>query len=57
MTDDTDKKVFDILLSLKEEDSYGAFARFAKSLRRVPASSISLTAPHLHRLHIGPIQP
>jgi len=43
----------DILLAINGEDSDGETMRFAWSLRRVPASQISLTAPHLHRLHIG----
>src|SRR5580692_6121645 len=45
---------FDILLAIHGEDSDGETMRFAWSLRRVPASQISLTAPHLHRLHLGP---
>jgi hypothetical protein len=48
---------FDILLAINGEDSDGETMRFAWSLRRVPASQISLIAPHLHRLHIGPARP
>ena len=48
---------FDILLAIDGEDSYEASLVLAKSLRRVPASQIGLTAPHLHRLHIGPARP
>jgi hypothetical protein len=44
----------DFLIAMNGEDSYGETMRFAWSLQRVPASQISLTAPRLHRLHIGP---
>ena len=46
----------DVLPTACGEDSYGAGC-LVRSLRWVPASQISLTAPHLHRLHIGPVRP
>ena len=48
------RMLIDILLAINGKDSDGETMRFAWSLRWVPASQISLTAPHLHRLHIGP---
>jgi hypothetical protein len=56
LTDDANNRSrdIDILLAFNGEDSNGETMRLAWSLRRVPASQISLTAPHLHRLHIGP---